>query len=175
MKNFDQPVHPNPEVARIIPACLAYENRVVGFAKWLNVLIVAACPPVPHDFVRKLEFILNCEVRVVPRSADVIAEALGEAYGHETPSNESEAAHGAWYWPDWHHFKPDGTLVIKISGWEASAHWSGAAEFGIGHQDFAFWSWVVTVPQYHRLVDEAEVPGIRRIWRRYLARRAKSQ
>jgi hypothetical protein len=170
MNNLESPIRLNPDIAPTIPVSVAFDNRIVPVTKLCSVLIVATCPPVPDDLVCKLEFILNCRVRLILRSATVIDQAITQLYGEDQHEVIDFQPVVAWYWPDFHSFETDGTIVIKMSGWDAESHWTGAAEFKLSDPDYAFWKWVVALRQYHRLVDEAEVPSIKRIWRRYLSR-----
>lgn len=70
-----------------------------------------------------------------------------------------------WYWPDWHNFDDEGTLNVKTSGWEGGCHWTGSTPISMDKPDYAFWCWFVAQKEYHRLVEETELPAIREHWR----------
>jgi len=75
----------------------------------------------------------------------------------------------SWYWRDWHSFDSDGTLHVKTSGWQGGGHWSGETYISKEEPDYAFWCWFVAQKEYHRLVEEAELPAIREHWLRVTA------
>ena len=154
--------------ADLVPASVAYDNHIVPLRILADTLVVATATPLTTETQQRLHFILNRNVRGVIRSAEWIAVRQHELYGNQPELDETDAG-VTWYWPDWHWYDGD-QLNIKCSGWEGSSHWSGCAEFPPDHPDHDMWRWVVTVRQYHRLVDEKEVPSIRRIWNRYLTR-----
>jgi hypothetical protein len=76
------------------------------------------------------------------------------------------AADGAisWLWPAWHYRDEEGTLHIKATGATLDGHWTGEREVLPDDPDFGFLSWLVGQKEYHRLVDEEELPAIRAIW-----------
>lgn len=71
-----------------------------------------------------------------------------------------------WYWPDWHSVDADGTLHVKVSGFEGGSHWTGEQIVSPAEADYDFWRWLVTQTVYHRLVEESEMPAIREAWSR---------
>ena len=71
-----------------------------------------------------------------------------------------------FYWPDWHGFDDDGTLHVKASGYTREGHWTGEKIVKPDHQDYAFWRWLVAQPTYHRVMNETELPAIRKEWER---------
>lgn len=162
----------NDSIAALIPHSVAIENNVVPVREIGTTLVLATSARVTDDTEAKLRFILNRDIRFVFRSANWLTARLHEFYGSDDESrstDESDTSSICWYWPNWHWF--DGTkLVVKCSGWNDSTHWSGCEEFPAHHADYEMWRWIVSVPQYHRLVDEKEEPRIRRIWNRYIAK-----
>jgi len=155
-------------IAELVPASVAYDNHVVPLRILADTLIVASAEPLTTETQQRLHFILNRNVRGVIRSAEWIAIKLHELYDHQPESDDADTG-VTWYWPNWYWYDGD-QLNVKCSGWEGMSHWTGCHEFPPDHADYDMWRWIVLVPQYHRLVDEKEVPGIRRIWHRYVAR-----
>ena len=162
---------PPADVAELLPASLAFELRIVPLADWHAFIVVGCDSPLSDDVRDRLLFVLNRKVRGLRRSPEWIDAHLHALYDSPREVNATDLGSVCWYWPDWHGFNDDGTLVIHCSGWHNVEHWSGIAEFPTDHEDHEFWRWVVSIPQYRRLLDEAEVPCIKRIWRHYLAAR----
>lgn len=49
-----------------------------------------------------------------------------------------------WFWREWHSYDDDGTLHMKISGWQADdVRWSGALECPRDHRDYELWRWIL--------------------------------
>jgi hypothetical protein len=69
-----------------------------------------------------------------------------------------------WLWPEWHYRDDDGTLHIKATGWTLDGHWTGEQEIRPDDPAHEFLCWLVTQKEYHRLVDEKELPAIRQAW-----------
>jgi hypothetical protein len=163
---------PSSKVAELVPASVAFENRLVPLADWGGMLIFASDTRLSEESREKLLFLFERKVTAVLRSSEWVSAALHELYDAPRDLDGSELHGETWYWIQSHHFASDGTLVISCSGCKGGTEWwSGAAEFSLDHKDYRFWKWVVTVQAYRRLVPESEVPAIKRIWRRYLVRR----
>lgn len=157
------------DAVELVPASVAYDNRIVPLRFLADTLIVGTAEPLSTEARQRLTFILNRNVRGVIRSADWIEARLQELYDVHPESDEMHNG-ATWYWPHWHWWEGE-QLNVKCSGWEGSIHWSGCHEFPPDHAEHDMWRWIVAERQYHRLVDEKEIPSIRRIWRRYLSRR----
>jgi hypothetical protein len=75
-----------------------------------------------------------------------------------------------WHWPHWHSLDTDGTLHVKASGWQGGDHWTGEQAIGRAEPEYDFWRWLVAQREYHRLVEESELPAIREQWSRQTRR-----
>lgn len=164
----------NPALAEIVPSCIAYENRIVAIADWQGLLIFGSDTSITDADKTRLSTILGRRVRVLYRSAAWVDANLQKAYETTREYNTTAFGDVTFYWPEGHRFDAEGMLTIPCSIWQgATTHCSGAAQYSRSHEDYGFWSWVVRIPQYHRLVADSELPAIRRIWRRYLERRGR--
>ena len=88
---------------------------------------------------------------------------------HVPPDDWDEFTAGdaiTWYWPDWHSVDSDGTLHVKASGYQGGSHWTGDRAISPAEPEYDFWRWVVAQKEYHRLVEESELPAIREEWSR---------
>jgi MshEN domain len=167
--NEFQSVNGQTNLAELLAPSLAYELQIVPLFFLGETLVVATTSPLSSETEDRLRFVLSRNVRGVVRSAESIASDLQELYGRPLqPDRKFDDV--TWYQPEGHWFDGD-QLNISCSGWSGSSHWSGCQEFPADHPDFHMWCWIVSVPQYHRLIDIGEIPGIRRIWNRYLRRR----
>lgn len=162
------------DIKDTIPASVAIELRVVPVREIGSTLILATDSEANTEARSRLAFILNRDVRFVVRSRDWIEAELDAHYRSlcdsiENPSDDNGIS---WYWPSWHHLKGD-KLVVKASGWEGMMHWTGTREFPVDHPDRAFWNWLITIAYYSNgLLDDREIPRIKRIWNRYRRRSA---
>ena len=159
------------ELDDIIPASVAIDNRVVPIREIGKTLVLATDESVLPETRERIAFILNRNLRFVVRSHDWIDAELELRYRFpvDDTAHADESDSVCWYWPDWHYVDGD-KLVVKTSGWEGMTHWTGAHEFSTDHPDRDFWDWLVEIPQYHGLLDEREIPKIRRVWNRYRQR-----
>jgi hypothetical protein len=71
-----------------------------------------------------------------------------------------------WYWPGWGGFDTHGVLHVKASGWQGRSHWTGEIAIEPEKPEYEFWCWFVAQKEYHRLVEEKELPAIREDWAR---------
>jgi type II secretory ATPase GspE/PulE/Tfp pilus assembly ATPase PilB-like protein len=159
------------EISDLLPEAIARRERVVPINVLRSTVVLACSQPISQETSDRLSFILNRELRFVLRSDAWIDAELDSRY--QQSSSRSEDMSDNWsvsfYWPDWHYL--DGTtLVVKASGWSPTSHWTGALILPLAHPDRAFWDWLVRIPTYHRVLDERELPKIRRIWLRYCRR-----
>lgn len=154
-----------------IPASVAIEMRVVPLRELAGTLIIATDAQVLHETLERLSFILNRKVRFVVRSYDWMEAELDCRYrcSPELSGTTTENDTVSWFWPSWHYFDGD-KLIVKASGWEGMSRWTGVQEFALDHPDRAFWNWLVKVPQYREMLDQREIPRIKRIWYRYCKR-----
>jgi hypothetical protein len=160
------------DVKDTIPASVAIELRVVPVREIGSTLVLATDCNTETETKSRLVFILNRDVRFVVRSTDWIDAELDAHYrsSGELLGNTSDDNGISWYWPSWHYLDGD-KLVVKASGWEGMMHWTGAREFPVNHPDREFWNWLITVDYYSNgLLDDREIPRIKRIWNRYRRR-----
>ena len=159
------------DINDLIPASVAIEMRVIPLRELAGVLIIAKDAAVCDETCERVAFILNRKVHFVSRSSDWIEAELDLRFRScpELLGNANEADTISWYWPSWHYYD-EGKLVVKASGWEGMSHWTGAQEFAMDHPDREFWNWLVKIPQYRGLLDQREIPRIKRIWNRYRQR-----
>ncbi len=160
---------PSAELADLLPASVAVENRIIPIGEIGDTLVVASDLELVGERRDKLTFILNRSLRSVPRSSAWIDATLAEVYAPRF--RESEAFEcTCTFWPFAHWDDEEGTLFIKTTGFDGEVFWTGALEMPPDHVDRDFWLWVFTIPQFQQLIDEQEVPKLKRIWRRYLSR-----
>lgn len=159
------------DISDLLPEAIARRERVVPINRLRGTVVLACSQPINKETRDRLSFILNRELRFVLRSDAWIDAELDSRYRQD--SNLSEDTSDNWsvsfLWPDCHRL--DGTtLIVKASGWTQTSHWTGALVLPPEHPDRAFWDWLVKIPLYHRVLDERELPKIRRIWLRYCRR-----
>lgn len=157
---------PDPALAELVPQSVAEELRVVPLRMLGGVLVFAGPSRLKAIDLERLAFILNRRVHAVICTHDWYSRAMRLLFPVETESEFGRLSI-SWYWGGWHTWSGD-TLVVKASGWEGMEHWAGAAEFPPDHNDFDLWSWIVSYPLYQRLIDDTEIPAIRRVWKRWL-------
>jgi hypothetical protein len=173
------------EAAHLIPAPIACENRIVAITAVAGTLVVGASEPLSEELQEKLQFILNRRVRGVIRSEEWITEKLQELYDvpDDVSDRNEQPAPVHWYWISCRREDEepigDRTFYLKTSGWDIDEdgrrfHYSGAAEISKDHPDHEMWKWVMEYPYFEGLIDERDVPRIRRIWNRYRQRTGKS-
>jgi hypothetical protein len=80
------------------------------------------------------------------------------------PARERDSI--TWLGPDWANFGDDGALHLKATGWQDTTHWTGKTIINKDMPDYDFWCWFVAQKEYHRLVEETELPAIRAEWTR---------
>lgn len=83
------------------------------------------------------------------------------------PEHWDEFAAGdaiTWHWPHWHSVDADGTIHVKASGWRGGSHWTGEQAVSPAEPGYAFWRWIATQNEYHRLVEESDLPASRAEW-----------
>lgn len=56
---------------------------------------------------------------------------------------EAESVNCTFYWPEWHKFNDRGTLTVKVTGWDADCHWTGAIAIEPIEEIYPFWLWVI--------------------------------
>lgn len=61
---------PTADIAKLVPALIARELRVVLIADWHRVLVVGSDSPLSKEASARLEFPLNRHVRGIVRSTD---------------------------------------------------------------------------------------------------------
>lgn len=166
--NDDRPL-PDPALADLVPQSVAEELRVVPLRFLGGVLVFAGPQRLGPNDIERLAFILNRRVHCTVRSDKWYDRAMTLLYPSERAASSSDGHSVSWYWGGWHYWAGE-TLVVKASGWEGMEHWTGAAEIPPDHADYDLWRWIVNYPLYHRLIDETEIPAIRRVWRRWQSR-----
>jgi hypothetical protein len=157
------------DVADLMVSSVAYDNGIVPMRLLGDVLIVATAAPLTKDAEQRICFILNRKIRGVIRSPEYIAARQRELYDRP-PETSNDLGGVTWYWPHWHWFEGS-ELHITCSGWNGGGlHWSGCQVFSSDHPDYNMWRWIISIRSFHRLLEESEIVGIRRIWNRYVSR-----
>ena len=159
----DRPL-PDPALADLVPQSVAEELCVVPLQLLGGVLVFAGPQRLGKTDVERLAFILNRKVHCTVRSEQWYERAWALLYSAETEPSSSDSHSVCWYWGGWHYWDGE-TLVVKASGWEGMEHWTGAAEYPPDHDDHDLWRWIVNYKPYHRLIEQSEMPQIRRVWR----------
>lgn len=49
-----------------------------------------------------------------------------------------------FYHPSMYCVKKDGTIIIRVTGWENECHWTGEECFSPDAPDYPFWEWLVS-------------------------------
>jgi hypothetical protein len=49
-----------------------------------------------------------------------------------------------FYYPAMHELRPDGTIVLRATGYEGDWRWTGVRSFSPDSQDYGFWRWAIT-------------------------------
>jgi hypothetical protein len=157
---FDQIELP-PEQLSVAPADVGEDSEVVEYLRH-------------HDFALgpRMEFVSQGVARLKGSVGAVPCPRCQVGRLHVSPGDWDEFTAGdaiTWYWPDWHSVDTDGTLHVKASGWHGGSHWTGEQAISPGEPEYGFWRWLVAQKEYHRLVEETELPAIREAWSRRTA------
>jgi hypothetical protein len=134
------------------------------------------------EYLRRHDFVLGPRMQFVSQEAARLKDSAGAVPCprcqagrlHVLPEDWNEFCGDGitWYWPDWHGVDSDGTLHVKASGWQGGSHWTGEIAIGTEKPEYTFWRWFVGQKEYHRLVEETELPAIREEWLRRTSRDA---
>jgi hypothetical protein len=124
-----------------------------------------------HEFElgRRMEFVLQKVARLKDSVRTVSCPHCQTGRLHVPAESWDEFTAGdaiTWYWPDWHGIDSNGALHVKVSGWQGGVHWNGETVINPEESGYDFWRWLITQKEYHRLVEESELPAIREEWRR---------
>jgi hypothetical protein len=128
-----------------------------------------------HQFALnpRLEFVSQEVARLKGSVGAVRCPRCQEGRLHVPPEDWDEfTADDAitWYWPEWQSVDSDGTLHVKVSGWQGGSHWNGEKAVSPDKPEYHFWRWFVAQKEYHRLVEESELPSIWEEWFRRTSR-----
>jgi hypothetical protein len=74
-----------------------------------------------------------------------------------------------FYYPGHSSFEPDGTLVVRASGYVSDSHWSGARRVPPDDADYTLWchlrnSYRVAQPGRRPYISDDDLPAIRQIF-----------
>lgn len=148
-------------VASLVPESLIREAQIFPLKCSRRFIVVAVAAPLDYEWIDKLEFLLDREIREVVYPTESIVQAIDDQYGKPTTDEMT-----CFLWPAWHQVLPDGTLMIKNSAWCGNSHMTGFQEVAPDAVDYEFWVWLTTQKEYARVVNEAELPAIRELWKR---------
>ncbi len=165
----DRPL-PDPALADLVPLSVADEFRVVPFQLLGGVLVFAGPQRVAEKELERLGFILNRKVHCTVRPDEWYEHARARLHATSMDTADSAERSVSYYWGGWYYWDGD-TLVAKASGWEAMSHWTGVERFPPEHEDHDLMCWLLNCKSYRRVIDRSEIPRIRRVWRRWLARK----
>lgn len=112
----------------------------------LESIIATPCPACGANMeisfnVSGTEFSLNCkgDPLHLTKQQDIDNPPPWWRQCYEEPKDTT------WYWRDWHSYDDNGTLHLKVSGWQADGvRWSGALECRPDHPDYALWQWILS-------------------------------
>ncbi len=113
-----------------------------------------------YEWLEKLEFVLDREIRELIYPIESILEAINARYGEAIPDQMT-----CFLWLHSHHIAADGTISIKNSAWCGNSHCTGFQDIAPDSPDYDFWTWLIAQKQYARVVNESELPEIRERWR----------
>jgi hypothetical protein len=156
----------SPEAAALVPLSIAREIGFFPLSCSPTSLTVAVEAPLADEVRDRLRYVFEREICAVVYPRAAIQEAIDHQLERFEPEEGVDDVSICWLWPDWNYVKQDGTLVIKCSGWHDGCHWSGAREIPPDAPDYAFWEWLTTEKDYARLVDNRELPEVRKRWER---------
>ncbi len=73
-----------------------------------------------------------------------------------------------FYWREWAAIADDGTLQMKVSGYdEEGSHWTGAMDLPPDHRDYSLWMWILEQgDRFKTLLSDEELESIREEYRR---------
>lgn len=119
------------------------------------------------DLEPRLEFVVQQVARLKGSVGAALCPRCQTGRLHVPPEGWDEFTAGdaiTWYWPGWHGIDSNGILHVKVSGWQGGAHWNGETAITPVEPDYDFWCWLIAQEEYHRLVEESEMPAIREVW-----------
>ena len=148
-------------VASLVPESLIREAQIFPIKCSKRFFTFAVAAPLDYEWLDELAFVLDREIRTVIYPIATIREAIVHQYGEAVFEEMT-----CFLWPDWHRISPDGTLWIKNSAWCGNSHTTGFQEVAPDDPDYEFWQWLTTREEYARVVNETELPEIRRLWER---------
>lgn len=157
----------SPDIAALVPASVAREEGIFPLGCSWSHVTVAVGAPLTVEVLDKVQFLLGREVRQLIYPAAAVREAILRHYGGAEPDEDGDLD-VCWCWPTCRHVAADGTLDIKASGWQGNTHWTGWREVKPDDPDYAFWRWLIDNDDYDRLVEDRELPEIRRRWARLI-------
>ncbi|XZE37148.1 hypothetical protein SH501x_002750 [Pirellulaceae bacterium SH501] len=111
----------------------------------LDSIVATPCPACGANMVVAFNedgtgFSLNCkgDPLHITKQQDIDNPPLWWSQCYEEPADTT------WYWREWHSYDDDGTLHMKISGWQADdVRWSGELECPRDHCDYNLWRWIL--------------------------------
>jgi hypothetical protein len=73
-----------------------------------------------------------------------------------------------FYWRGWSWFEDDGTLQMKVSGYdEQGNHWTGAMRLRSDETDYPLWQWIIRQGEYfNALISDEDLQAIREEYHR---------
>jgi hypothetical protein len=73
-----------------------------------------------------------------------------------------------FYWREWSAFAADGTLEMKVSGYdEDGSHWTGAMDVRPDQPDYSLWRWIIEQgDRFKTLLSDKDIEPIREEYRR---------
>src|SRR5262249_28578219 len=72
-----------------------------------------------------------------------------------------------FYWREWYEFADDGTLHLKITGYDPDgSHWTGYADIPVRDNDYKLWCWIIMRGRwYGNLINDNSLNEIREDFR----------
>ena len=94
---------------------------------------------------------------------------MSEAQPPGPPAEQVTSSSVTYYYPGVSSFEPDGTLVVRASGYTSESHWSGARRIPPGDVDYKLWchlrdSYRVAQPGRKPYISADDIRAIRQIF-----------
>jgi hypothetical protein len=148
-------------VADLVSESIMREAQIFPLTRSRKFFTFAVAAPLDYEWIEKLEFFLDREIREVVYPIKSILQAIDHQYGVARPEEMT-----CFLWPHWHEMLSDGTLMVKNSAWCGNTHMTGFQEVPPDAPDYEFWRWLTSQKEYARVVNETELPTIRELWKR---------
>ena len=110
----------SPRVVDAVPESLIREAQIFPVKCTRKHVTFAVAAPLCYEWLEKLEFVLDREIRELIYPIESILEAINARYGEAIPDQMT-----CFLWLHSHRIAADGTISIKNSAWCGNSHCTG--------------------------------------------------